>query len=370
MSSMNRIMADLKAFAKQYIRNPFGAAFSIGFPLLLLIVFGAVFSPSGTPDVHLTIQDLDGTDLSSQFSEKMNETAMNQTGVFNTYPTEPTYNMSEEIIKEFELTAALVIPAGFEADLQNSTPVDVIIYVDPSASAYGRTFDAVEKAIETFEKNQTVPVQIIGIEIADINNREFVFIEFFLPGILALAVMLNCLMILSSLAADYWGLGYFKLLKTTPLKKWEWIVSKLIWYLIIMMFAIFLMLAIGIGVFGVRASITPISILLLLAGILLFSSMGILIGALAKNTDTAAGISQAVGQPMMFLSGIFWNLENMPEAVQTIANVFPLTYLGAGLRDTMINANDGSALTNLAVVLILAVIFVMAASKLISWKEK
>jgi ABC-2 type transport system permease protein len=134
--------------------------------------------------------------------------------------------------------------------------------------------------------------------------------------------------------------------------------------------SILLMLAIGIGVFGVKANITPIAIALMLAGVLLFSSMGILIGALAKNSDTAAGVSQAVGQPMMFLSGIFWNLETFPEAVQIISKVFPLTYLGAGLRDTMLDGNETSALINLAIVLVLAVAFFIVASKLISWKEK
>ena len=50
---MSRILADLKAFALQYLRNPFGAAFSIGFPLLLIVVFGAMFTPSElNPDCY------------------------------------------------------------------------------------------------------------------------------------------------------------------------------------------------------------------------------------------------------------------------------------------------------------------------------
>jgi len=367
---MSRIIADLKAFALQYIRNPFGAGFSIGFPLLLLVVFGVMFSPSGPPEVHLLIQDLDGTSLSGEFIEKMNQTAMDLPGIFMTYMTESTYNMSQDVIVEHELTGALVIPAGFEADTLNSTSVDVILYADQSSTPYEVMVGALDETIETFEMNQTVPDQVVGVEIADVDIGEFIFINFFLPGIIALAVMLNCLMILSSLSADYWGLGYFKLLKTTPLKKWEWILSKLIWYLLIMGISVFLMLAIGILAFGVDASITPLTIALILAGILLFSSMGILIGALAKNTDTAAGIANAIGFPMMFLSGIFWRLEVMPEAIQAIANVFPLTYLGRGLQATMIYGNDSSALIDLGVVLILAVVFFIIASKLISWKEK
>jgi ABC-2 type transport system permease protein len=366
---MSRVLADLKAFALQYMRNPFGAAFSIGFPLLLVVLFGAMFAPSGPPEVHIIIQDLDGTTLSVEFIEKMNRTAENRTGVFMTYMTEPTADI-EAVISEHNPTAALVVPAGFEGTVLNGTPVDVMLYVDRSATSHGRTVGALEAAIGTFEANQTVPDQVVGIETTDIDIGEFIFIDFFLPGIIALAIMLNCLMILASLAADYWSKGYFRILKTTPLKKYEWILSKLIWYLIIMGISILLMVVIGVGVFGARMSVTPLAIALILAGILLFSSIGILIGALAKNSDTAAGIAQAIGQPMMFLSGIFWRLENLPEVMQAIAAALPLTYLGQGLRDTMIAGNEAGALMNLAVVVVLAVVFFLLASKLMRWKEK
>jgi ABC-2 type transport system permease protein len=366
---MSRILADLKAFAIQYVRNPFGAFFSIAFPLLLLVTFGAVFQPSETPDVHLTIQDLDGTALSGQFSVEMNQSAMDYGGLFNTYTTDPADDI-EEIIQEHDLTGALVIPVGFEANVLNGTSVDVFLYADKSSTPYDVIVERLETAIVTFEINQTVPAQVVGFETTDVDIGEFIFLDFFLPGIIAVAIMINCLMILSSLAADYWARGYFKILKTTPLKKWEWILSKLIWYLIIMGLSILLMLVIGVGLLGARATITPLAVALMIAGTLLFSSIGILIGALAKNSDTAAGISNAVGQPMMFLSGIFWRLEILPDAVQMVAAVFPLTYLGRGLRETMIYGNDAAALNDLAVVVVMAVVFFIIASRFISWKEK
>lgn len=367
---MSRVLADLKAFAKQFMRNPFGAAFSIGFPLLLLVTFGAMFSPSDSPEVHLLIQDLDESSLSFEFIEDMNQSAMNQAGSFTNHMTESTYVMNEAVIREYELSGALVIPAGFEEKALNSTPVDVILYLDYSSTTDGIIIDAVDAAIESFEASLTVSNQVVGVEIVEIDNGEFVFIDFFLPGIIALTIMLNCLMILPSVMADYWSHGYFKILKTTPLRKWEWILSKLIWYVIIMGLSIFLMLVVGVGVLGAEASLTPIAVAHVLAGIILFSSIGILIGAWAKNTDTAAGVSQAIGQPMMFLSGIFWQLDELPGIIQTISKVFPLTYLGEGLRATMIDGNDSVSLENLAVVVFLAVVFFIAASRLISWKEK
>lgn len=367
---MNRVIVDLKAFALQYMRNPFGAFFSIGFPLLLLVTFGAMFTPADPPEVHLVVQDLDGTLASGHLIDVLNWTAENRSGVFMTYMAEPTDTIDQESITKFELTGALVIPAGFQADGLNATPIDLILHVDKEDGTHDITIETVSDAVEVFEGNLTFPDGTIGFKKRNIISGEFVFIDFFLPGLIAVAIMLNCLMILSSLAAEYWQKGYFKLLKTTPLRKWEWIMSKLIWYVIIMGISIFLMLAIGVGVLDARTNITAIAVVLILSGILLFSSMGLIIGAWAKNSDTAAGIGNAVGQPMMFLSGIFWRLDDMPEAIQTIGKVFPLTYLGEGLRQTMIFNNADDALYNLAIVLVMAVAFFIAASYLISWKEK
>jgi ABC-2 type transport system permease protein len=374
MSALTRTITDLKAFAIQYLRNPFGAAFAIGFPLVLLLVFGAIFGGTEeqrVPEIHVVVQDLDSTTLSGQFYEAMEKTAKGRVGSFNIYPTEPDYQMTEDIILEYDLTAALVIPGGFEKDAKNSTSVNLTLYADESTRTYEVILETVEDAIVAFETNQGVTGQVLGIETVDVVVGEgFIFIDFLLPGVIAAAVMINCLMVLSSLMADYWAHGYFKILKTTPLKKWEWILSKLIWYTFVMAISVALMLVLGVAVFGSSARVTPVAIALILAGTLLFSSIGILIGAWAKNSDTAAGISQAVGQPMLWLSGIFWQLDELPKFIQTIAKFLPLTYFGRGLRETMIHGNDAAALKDLAIVAGLAVVLFIVASNLISWKEK
>lgn len=367
MSATTRTLADLKAFGLQYVRNPFGAAFAIGFPIVLLGVFGAIFAgkpEQRVPDVHIVVQDLDGTDLSGQFYQSMEQFANDQVGTYEIYPTEPDYQMSQDIITEFELTAAVVIPPDFEESIRSGTAVDLEVYVDESTRRADYVVEGVEAAIADLD----LPA---GIETVDVEVGEgFVFMDFLLPGVVAAAVMINCLMILSSLMADHWAHGYFKMLATTPLKKWEWILSKLIWYVLVMIVSIVLMVALGIFVFEADVRVTPIALALVLAGIVCFSAIGIMMGAWAKNSDTAAGLAQLIGQPMLWLSGIFWQLEELPKFVQVIAKFLPLTYLGKGLRETMVNGNDAAALKDLAIVSGLAVVLFVAASNLISWKEK
>jgi ABC-2 type transport system permease protein len=131
-----------------------------------------------------------------------------------------------------------------------------------------------------------------------------------------------------------------------------------------------IMILLGILAFNIKMTITVIAIILIAVGALLFTSMGMLIGAFTKNPETSAAIANAIGFPMMFLSGTFFPLEGMPEYLQTIASALPLTYLNEGLRDTMIFGNNTSALTNLAVVIVIAIIFFILAAKVMRWKEK
>jgi ABC-2 type transport system permease protein len=72
----------------------------------------------------------------------------------------------------------------------------------------------------------------------------------------------------------------------------------------------------------------------------------------------------------MFLSGSFFPLEQMPSYLQAFSKVLPLTYLNNGLRDTMVYANSNSALGNLAVITVIAVVFMVLGAYLSKWKDE
>ncbi|MGB2825245.1 MAG: ABC transporter permease, partial [Thermoplasmata archaeon] len=127
---------------------------------------------------------------------------------------------------------------------------------------------------------------------------------------------------------------------------------------------------VGIAAFNMESSLTPVSFVLIAAGAFLFVSMGMLLGIVIRDPESGAAAANAIGFPMMFLSGAFFPLESMPEYLQLISKALPLTYLNEGLRDTMVYSNNESALVNLAVVVVLGLVFFVLASRLMSWKEK
>ena len=66
-----------------------------------------------------------------------------------------------------------------------------------------------------------------------------------------------------------------------------------------------------------------------------FLGMGYMLSAFAKTEETATPMAMAVQFPMMFLSGIFFPVEFMPDFMRPIMNAMPLTYLGDSLRQIM-----------------------------------
>ena len=74
----------------------------------------------------------------------------------------------------------------------------------------------------------------------------------------------------------------------------------------------------------------------IVVGAMAFTALGYVIASFAPTEESANFIVSAVQFPMMFLSGIFFPLQGLPDWLHTVASFLPLTYLGDALRQTMV----------------------------------
>jgi ABC-2 type transport system permease protein len=171
-------------------------------------------------------------------------------------------------------------------------------------------------------------------------------------------------------AAEYRTRKYFKFLATTTLTKGEWLLAKVLFYTIIMTVSALIIFAVSAFVWGGKAVLTPLTFAFIAAGCFEFTSLGMALGMYAKDVETASAVSNAIGFPMMFLGGTFFQIESMPPVIQGLAAAMPLTYLNEGLRATMIFGNEGKALLYLGITLVLGFVFFLIPARLLSWKSK
>ena len=131
--------------------------------------------------------------------------------------------------------------------------------------------------------------------------------------------------------------GAGKRLNATPLPRWVLVGSNVVVRLVIAAVQTALILGIGVVLLGVRVDGNPLLIGgFVLLGALAFTSIGYVIASFARTEEAANGITSVVQLPLMFLSGIFFPLEILPQWLKTVATFMPLTYLGDALRQTMV----------------------------------
>ena len=108
-----------------------------------------------------------------------------------------------------------------------------------------------------------------------------------------------------------------------------------------------LIVGVGRALFGVQVIGNLVAIAgLVVLGAMTFIAIGYVIASFAPTEETANALTSVVQFPLMFLSGIFFPLDQMPDWLRTVATAMPLTYLGDALRQTMVG---GTAFAPVAV---------------------
>src|SRR5208283_1725257 len=134
MGSGKRILSDFKVFSRGYLRNRFGLFFGLIFPVILILIFGAIFS-SSTSAVNVYVQNQDtGPFASAQMNiAQQFLTSLNSTGVIKITMVPNSENFSQYLASQ-SASDGIIIPENFSASYLAGNPVKVIVYGNPTSS--------------------------------------------------------------------------------------------------------------------------------------------------------------------------------------------------------------------------------------------
>src|SRR4030065_2992561 len=134
---MIRVLADMIAFGKQYTRSTVTMFFAFAFPILLILIFGAIFTNMGSEKIDLHVQNRDQGEFSQMYVAFLENTSL-----FNIEEV-PANEDIERYISNNSLTVALSIPSDFSSRIMelmatNASGVsNVTLYGDPTQSTFG-----------------------------------------------------------------------------------------------------------------------------------------------------------------------------------------------------------------------------------------
>jgi len=181
----------------------------------------------------------------------------------------------------------------------------------------------------------------VELELSAITTHGNRYIDFLVPGLMALGIMNSCL----------WGIGYVlieyrmkKLMRrmiATPVKKAAILVSFFTSRIVINLVEVMLLFAFGSLYFGFTLQGAWLNFaLLFVSGNIAFAGLAFLLASRAENTRTGNGIINAFSVPLMLASGIFFSYANFPEVIQPVLQYSPLAVLADALRNVF-NAGAG-----------------------------
>ncbi len=185
-----------------------------------------------------------------------------------------------------------------------------------------------------------VPMQIIP-EVRMMYNGELKGVYMFVPGLMAMLLMLISALMTSLSITREKELGTMELLLVSPLRPTQIIIGKVFPYVFLSFMDACIILGLGNAVFGV-----PIqgSILLLLMESFLYITMalslGILISSITSSQQVAMLISLVVLMlPTIILSGFIFPVENMPWILQVFCHIMPPKYYITIIKSIMLQGN-------------------------------
>jgi ABC-2 type transport system permease protein len=186
------------------------------------------------------------------------------------------------------------------------------------------------------------------------------------PGIMAMAVMSAAIIGISSEIVKYREQKLLKRLTATPLKVRDFLMAEVFSYLILAVIQLTLIVLLAHFAYHVKFY-GNIFILygLSLIGSLIFLNIGFAIAGVARSVNAAEAMSQVIFMPMMFLSGVFFPVEALPNAVYHVVQFLPLTPLIEALRSVSIYNAPLSDITKQLLLLAGWII----VSFLIAWKS-
>jgi ABC-2 type transport system permease protein len=355
-----------KAQLKLFARNRSVIFWTTLFPLFLMVMLGLFLSQGTTTSFSLGWVDEDDSAYSQGLKESFQDTEAVDLEEW------ADVEAAKEAIETGDLSFVLVVPAGFEEQLdQGTTPPSFEVYydeVDQSLAEIG--FAVIENQVDEINKQLVDFEEILSYEQVGLQSAELTYLDFLVPGITALMILSSNLNGVAAQIASWREREILRRLQSTGLRASTFIAAQITARLTLNGSQAILVLLVGVYLLGAQMNGNWLLLFFyLVLGTLVFMSLGFIIASLAKSPEHAAPIAGFLSFPMFFLGGIFFPISNMPDYLQPVVYILPISHLADSFRHIM---NLGAGLYDLwfptAVLLCWFVICFAVAAKAFKWE--
>lgn len=340
-------------------------------PLIQLLLFGYVVQTE-IKNIDMVVVDSDRSAESRVLTEKFVNA-----GYFKIAARVDGEAQIAEYIRADKATIGVIIPGGYRDAIASGRTAEVMLVVDGSDSNAGvqaqqfATRIIASRSQELMTK-RLAAVRAIAPKISTVEPRVRVWynpdlksVNFMIPGLMGLIITIITMLVTSLAIVKERERGTLEQLIVSPISRAELISGKILPFVLIAFIEIGLVLALGIGWFGIpfRGNLL---LLLLLCVAFLFTTVGqgLFVSTVSRTQNQALMTTWFFMMPAMMLSGFIFPIANMPVVIQWFTYIVPLRYFLVIVRGIFLKGVGIGALWDEALLLMLLGFLIFGVSVL------
>jgi ABC-2 type transport system permease protein len=350
-------------------------------PLFMMVMVGFIYPSNGTVSglqIGLVNEDsgINGSFVPSQSFIATLQGINSQTHMI-VFTNASSSAEIKDMVQKGQLEGGIVIPSNFTQSIEAGQQGTIIIISDESNPQISATIQAAltgvfssmgqQVAIRNVQPlNATNPLAVVqpySVTTQGVVAGHPSYFDFIAPGIMAMTVMMSVMTGLPVAISQEKEIGTMDGMMVAPVNRLSILLGKTIAQTGRGLIQGVIILGLAIGIFGVaiQGSILLVFALLLL-GVFSFVGLGIVITSFTKDQETAQMLMMTLMFPMMFLSGVFFPIQQMPWYMQDLSKALPLTYASDALRKVMVlGAGISQISTDLIVLIAFGIVMIAIA---------
>jgi ABC-2 type transport system permease protein len=316
-----------KAALRAIFKSPQAIFFSLFFPIVLIMVFGALGGGGGIS-------------IDVGFDSKTDTTNI----IYQIIKHNPIFDVAkgtpadlEDRLKKGRITALIDIRKQ-APDAAGAAKYDVHLRTTAASQREMPVLKSILEEIIDKANNAANPVKdkMAGISVEEVAGRPYKMIDFYLPGMIGFSLIGSAIF---GVAFVFFSLRETLVLKrmfSTPVKKGYIVLGEGLARVVFQLATVIVLIAFGRFFYGFTLAhgwVTFFEMLVLsLLGLAVFMGIGFIISSIAKNQNVIPIYANLIMFPQYFLSGTFFSKSALPASMQTIINFLPLTALNDAMR--------------------------------------
>lgn len=333
---------------KMWSRDRSSLFWTFFLPLVIMVIFGLLnFGELGRVDLGIVDQAQNAA--SANFIDNLESISALDTA-------HGSLAAEQEALAQGQRDLVIILPAQFgptgdTAAGAPAAPTETVESFDPvkveALYHAGRSSETqvglgiLRAAIAELNYAITGADRVVSLDARPVDARNLGYIDFLMPGVIGMSIMQLGLFSVAFSFVTMKREGVLRRLLATPLNPATLLIAQVITRLLVVLIQTLILAAVAVFLFGAEFAGNFFAVLLAAAlGGAVFLALGFAVSGWARSEQQAAPLANIVSLPMMFLSGVFFSRDVLPDALRVATDYLPLTYLVEAIRGMTVQGDS------------------------------